>query len=110
VDWAGVTGYWTADGPHTYSSLYLPTLDEIREFTEKPFIIAETSVQAGADEGQSLKDLFNAVDQHSDILGFVWYDYNKGGDWRIENRPALQSEFRQDLSAGEFGFTLSGVK
>ncbi|HWG23581.1 glycoside hydrolase family 26 protein [Actinospica sp.] len=110
VDWAGVTGYWTADGPHTYSSLYLPTLDEIREFTEKPFIIAETSVEAGTDEDQSLKDLFNAVDQHSDILGFVWYDYNKGGDWRIENRPALQSEFQQELTTGEFGFTLSGVK
>ena len=111
VDWVGVTGYWTQDGPNTYGSLYLPTLDEIRTFTEKPFIVAETSVEAGSNEGQSLSDLFKAVEQHSDIIGFVWYDYDKGGDWRIENRPTLMTEFQQQLtSSGRFGFTVSGVK
>lgn len=46
VDWVGVTGYWSQAGPNTYASLYLPTLEDIRGFTEKPFIIAETSVEA----------------------------------------------------------------
>ena len=110
VDWVGVTGYWTQGGPNTYDSLYLPTLEEIRAFTEKPFIIAETSVEAGSNEEQSLRDLFEAVDQHSDIVGFVWYDFNKGGDWRIENRPALLTEFQQQLTSGDFGFSVSGMK
>lgn len=110
VDWVGVTGYWTQEGPNSYGSLYLPTLTEIREFTEKPFIIAETAVEAGTNESRSLSDLFDAVEQHADILGFVWYDYNKGGDWRIENRPTLQSQFKSELSSGDFGFTVSGVK
>jgi mannan endo-1,4-beta-mannosidase len=111
VDWVGVTGYWTQDGPNTYDSLYLPTLEEIRTFTEKPFIIAETSVEAGSNEEQSLRDLFEAVEEHSDILGFVWYDFDKGGDWRIENRPTLMTDFQQQLaSSGDFGFTVSGVK
>jgi mannan endo-1,4-beta-mannosidase len=110
VDWVGVTGYWTQPGPNTYASLYLPTLEEIRTFTEKPFIIAETSVAAGSNEEQSLQDLFEAVEQHSDIIGFVWYDYNKGGDWRIENRPTLLTDFQQQLATGDFGFTVSGVK
>lgn len=112
VDWVGVTGYWDQGGPNSYSTLYLPTLEEIRTFTQKPFIIAETSVAPGSDEDQSLEDLFQAVEQHSDILGFVWYDYDKGGDWRIENRPTLMTEFQQELDAnsGHFGFTVSGVK
>ena len=110
VDWVGVTGYWDQGGPDSYSTLYLPTLEEIRTFTQKPFIIAETSVQPGTDEDQSLRDLFEAVQQHSDILGFVWYDYDKGGDWRIENRPTLMTEFQQELASGGFGFTVSGVK
>ncbi|HTJ72831.1 MAG TPA: glycosyl hydrolase [Actinospica sp.] len=112
VDWVGVTGYWTQQGPNSYSTLYLPTLTEIRGFTQKPFIIAETSVEAGTNEVRSLQDLFAAVDQHSDIIGFVWYDYNKGGDWRIENRPVLETEFRDelDLNTSHFGFTVSGVK
>lgn len=110
VDWVGVTGYWSQSGPNTYGTLYLPTLEEVRGFTEKPFIIAETAVEAGSDEQRSLQDLIGAVEQHSDILGFVWYDYNKGGDWRVENRPELLSAFKQDFSSGDFGFAVSGVK
>lgn len=107
VDWVGITGYWSEGGPHTYSSLYLPTLLEVRQFTQKPFIIAETAVANDADESQSLTDLFQAVEQHSDILGFVWYDYDKGGDWRIENRPTLQAQFQSELGAG--GFAVNGL-
>ncbi len=110
VDWAGITGYWTQQGPNSYGSLYLPTLDEVRTFTEKPFIIAETSVEAGSNESSSLTDLFQAVEQHPDILGFVWYDYDKGGDWRIENRSDLLTQFRGALASGDFGFTVSEVK
>lgn len=110
VNWVGVTGYWTQNGPNTYGSLYLPTLEEIREFTEKPFIIAETSVEAGSNESASLTQLFDAVEQHSDIIGFVWYDYDKGGDWRIENRPSLLTQFGSEAAAGSFGFTVSKLR
>ena len=104
VDWVGVTGYWTQPGPNSYASLYLPTLTEAREFTQKPFIIAETAVEAGSNQSRSVTNLFQAVEQHSDILGFVWYDYNKGGDWRVENRPTLMTQLQSELSSGGFGF------
>jgi hypothetical protein len=110
VDWVGVTGYWTQSGDNTYASLFLPTLEEIREFTQKPFIIAETSVANGSAESESLTQLFDAVEQHSDIVGFVWYDVNKGGDWRIENRPSLLSQFKNDLSSGNFGVAVTAAK
>lgn len=47
VDWVGVTGYWSQAGPNSYAGLYLPTLEEIRGFTQKPFLIAETAVEPG---------------------------------------------------------------
>lgn len=50
------------------------------------------------------------MEQHPDILGFVWYDYDKGGDWRIENRPSLESQFRSDLASDGFGFDVGGIK
>ncbi|WP_034264610.1 glycoside hydrolase family 26 protein [Actinospica robiniae] len=107
VDWAAVTGYWSEDGPNTYASLYLPTLEEIRTFTQKPFLIAETAVAPGGNQSASLTALFKAVEQHSDIVGFVWYDYDKGGDWRIENRPTLMAQFKTEAAAGGFGFDVS---
>ncbi|HZU58061.1 MAG TPA: glycosyl hydrolase [Actinocrinis sp.] len=110
VDWIGVTGYWTVNGPHTYSSLFLPTLLDIRKFTAKPFIIAETGVQAGSNQVASVNALFNAVATHDDILGFVWYDYNRQGDWRLENRPTVQAAFRSDVAASEFGFNVGAAR
>lgn len=110
VDWIGVTGYWTAAGPHTYSSLFLPTLLDIRKFTDKPFIIAETSVEAGASQVPSVNELFNAVATHDDILGFVWYDYDRQGDWRLENRPTVQAAFRADAASAKFGFDVSATR
>jgi hypothetical protein len=110
VDWVGVTGYWSQGGPNSYAGLYLPTLEEIREFTQKPFIIAETAVEPGSAQSQSLTNLFQAVEQHADILGFVWYDFDVNGDWRVENRPSIMSQFKSELSSGDFGFNVSEVK
>jgi len=109
VDWVGVTGYWTNTGPHTYASLFLPTLLDIRNFTQKPFIIAETSVQAGASQVASVNALFSAVKTHADILGFVWYDYNRQGDWRLENRPTVQTAFASGAASSLFGFDVSAT-
>lgn len=110
VDWIGVTGYWTVLGPHTYGDLFLPTLLDIRQFTQKPFIIAETGVEAGANQVSSVNALFDAVKAHDDIIGFVWYDYNRQGDWRLENRPDVEAAFRSDVSSSVFGFDASTLR
>jgi hypothetical protein len=110
VDWIGVTGYWTITGPHTYSSLFLPTLLDIRNFTQKPFIIAETSVQAGSNQVSSVNALVSAVKTHDDILGFVWYDYDRQGDWRLETRPTVQSAFKSGVTSSLFGFDVSATR
>ena len=98
VDWVGVTGYFPATGPHTYRGLYLPTIREIRRFTGKPLIIAETSVESGPDELACVHQLVTTVTRHRDMLGFIWFDFDKNGvDWRAESRPILRAALAQAL-------------
>ncbi len=106
VDWVGITGYFTNTGPGTFGSLYGPTMQEIRGFTDKPFIIAETSVQTGPGAVAAAQSLVSGVRQESDVLGFVWFDYDKAGvDWRLGTRPAV----RAAIAAGLAGLRLADV-
>jgi mannan endo-1,4-beta-mannosidase len=107
VDWVGVTGYFGADGPYSFDGVYGPTMREIRGFTTKPFIIAETSVQTGPYATAAAQSLVTGVRQHSDVLGFVWFDYSKAGvDWRLESRPPVQAA----IAAGLAGLGLVDAK
>jgi hypothetical protein len=107
VDWVGVTGYFTAGGPDTFGGLYGPTMQEIRGFTAKPFIIAETSVQTGPDAVAAAQSLVSGVRQQPDVLGFVWFDYDKAGvDWRTESRPPV----RAAIAAGLAGLRLANPR
>jgi mannan endo-1,4-beta-mannosidase len=99
VDWAGITGYFATDGPQTFATLYRPTIDEIRHFTSKPILIAETSVQTGPAEVACVSHLLSSVTRHHDVLGFIWFDYSKGGvDWRVESRPILREAMTKGLT------------
>jgi beta-mannanase len=100
VDWIGITGYFATTGPHNYADLYAPTVTEVRSFTTKPFIIAETSVQTGQAEVACARQLIlRTVAQHPDVLGFIWFDYNKNGvDWRVESRPILRAAVVKDVA------------
>jgi hypothetical protein len=96
VDWVGITGYVATTGPDTFATLLQPTMTEVRQFTSKPFIIAETSVETGPSELTGVSTLVQSVTAHPDVLGLVWFDYNKAGvDWRIESRPEIQGAFAQ---------------
>jgi glycosyl hydrolase family 26 len=92
VDWVGVTGYFALTGAHTFDGLYDPTMTEIRQFTDKPFIIAETSIQTGASELTSAQELMSGVKDNNDVLGLVWFNYLKDGvDWTLTGRPQLRA-------------------
>jgi mannan endo-1,4-beta-mannosidase len=100
VNWVGVTGYWGATGPDTFDGVYGPTMQEIRGFTAKPFIIAETSVQAGPSAATAAQNLVSGVRQHSDVLGFIWFDYAKAGvDWRLGTRPPVRAAIATGLAS-----------
>jgi mannan endo-1,4-beta-mannosidase len=99
VDWVGITGYFPASGPETFATLYGPTLAEIRQFTTKPIIIAETSVETGPSEIQAIRSLVSGVKRHHNVLGFIWFDFSKDGvDWRLESRPAVSDALSADMA------------
>jgi mannan endo-1,4-beta-mannosidase len=107
VTWVGITGYFSTTGPDTFEGLYGPTMQEIRGFTTKPFLIAETSVETGPDEVAAAQALVSGVRQSPDVLGFIWFNYSKlGVDWRLQTRPSVQSA----VAGGLAGIRLINVR
>ena len=98
VDWVGITGYFATTGPHSYAGLFKPTIAEVRTFTDKPVIIAETAIETGPDEVLSAANLVKSITRHP-LLGFIYFDYDKDGiDWQIESRPAVRAAIAGDIA------------
>jgi hypothetical protein len=102
VDWVGITGYFPTTGPETFADVYGPTMAEIKQFTTKPMIIAETSVETGPSETEAAHSLVSGVEDHHRVLGFIWFDFNKEGvDWQLESRPSLRAALAGDIAGLE---------
>lgn len=99
VDWVGLTGYFAVTGPHTFDGVYGSTMTEIRRFTSKPFFIAETAVETGSSELSSISSLIGSVKMNSDVLGFVWFNYDKNKvDWTLGDRPKARAAVASSLA------------
>jgi hypothetical protein len=113
VDWIGLTGYYniTAGGRSTFDTLFEPTMEQVREFSDKPFLIAETGVSPSWDKPTEIKDLFQGVEDHKDVLGFVWFNYDKSGaneaDWMIDSDPASAATFKSLAQSSDWGFPIT---
>ncbi|WP_221353003.1 glycoside hydrolase family 26 protein [Streptomyces beigongshangae] len=107
VDWVGVVGYYADTGPSTYQSLYGPTMAQIRGFTRKPLIIAETAAQAGERKPAAIRSLFRGTAERDDVIGFVWFNFDKETDWRIESGPLSEKTFKQEAADPRFGFDVT---
>lgn len=104
VDWVGVVGYYALTGPRTFGTLFGPTLEEVRHFTAKPFLVAETGAQAGPGKPAEISGLFKGVAARDDILGLVWFNLKKEADWRINSGPASLAAFRRAAASDSFSF------
>ena len=92
VNWVGITGYFATTGPDTFDGVYGPTIAEIKRFTSKPIIIAETAVETGPDEVTAIHSLVGGVKATAGVIGFVWFDYDKDGvDWTLAGRPIARA-------------------
>jgi len=107
VDWVGIIGYYATDGPSTWAALYGPSVTQIRSFTKKPFIIAETAAQAGERKPADIKDLFQGTAKRKDFIGFVWFNFDKETDWRINSGPLSEKTFREQAEDARFGFDVT---
>jgi mannan endo-1,4-beta-mannosidase len=97
VNWVGIDGYYYRPSD-TFASVFGKTIDQVRQFTDKPVLLSETAV--GPDAGQALKipDLFAGMHKYK-MLGLVWFDKDQSGgilhqDWRIEGDAVAEFSFR----------------
>lgn len=104
VDWVGVIGYFTLEEDNAYTSVFGPTLDEIRTFTKKPTLILETAAEPGERRRADVRNLFAGVAADDDMLGFVWFDHKKRADWRLKVSPLALKEFKRLAADDVFGF------
>jgi hypothetical protein len=97
VNWVGIDGYYY-DSSTTFSSLFGPTIVDVRNLTQDPILIAETGAQPSAGQPAKINDLFNGIRTYG-LLGFVWFDENtEGRAWRITT-PGAFAVFGRDARA-----------
>ncbi|MBT1004433.1 beta-mannanase [Paenarthrobacter sp. DKR-5] len=66
----------------------------------KPVLVGETaSAEAGGSKPQWISDAVAYLAAQPDITGFLWFDYNKETDWRIDSTSASADAFAAALRA-----------
>jgi beta-mannanase len=105
VDVVGLDGYnwgtssawstWTAP-----SALFGEGLRQVRAVApNKPVLIAETaSTEVGGSKSAWARDLVAYLHAQPDVMGVVWFDFQKEQDWRIASSTASADAFRDALA------------
>ena len=103
VDWVGMVGYAVRE--KTAGAVFDPTLTKLRAFTKRPVLITETGAQPGPNQVMWTTDLFRWLKTQPDVLGFIWFEYNKAGqtqDWRFSRSPKTKAAFRDGVATSDF--------
>jgi mannan endo-1,4-beta-mannosidase len=117
VTWVGIDGYYNQPSD-TFTNVFVPTINQVRQFSTKPILLSETAVALHADQYTNILNLFNGIAQYR-TLGLVWFDKDKSAqavsqgdpansnkDWRIEDSPQAERAFRLGVS----GLTLVSAR
>jgi beta-mannanase len=104
VDFVGLDGYnWgtsqTWSTWQTPQEVFSPTIADVRTFTQKPIILTEVaSSELGGDKAQWISQFFGWLKATPAVTGFVWFEFNKETDWRVESSPASLAAFIAGMS------------
>jgi len=83
-------------------------MKEVRAFTQKPFILAETGSQEGPDKIRDMTDMFRTVEKNPNILGVLWFDFFKqkeeNKDWRVDSSFDTFTAFKEIIKDPRVGF------
>ena len=97
VTWVGIDGYYYRP-TDTFASVFGRTITQVRKFTNKPVLLAETAVGPQAGQFAKIQDLFHGMATDK-TLGLVWFDKTQHGsifhqDWRLQDNPFAVISFR----------------
>lgn len=102
VDWVGLSGYYGTGGVKDYVSfdqIFDSTLTQLHQFTGKPIVVTETgATDAIGRKADWVKQAFQQLPSHPDIIGVIWFEAVKELDWRIAASPAAAAAFREGAS------------
>ena len=104
VDWIGIAGYNENWENWKSADVFDKTVTQVRTFSRKPLLIAETGVDAGPTQASRISELFSYVSASKDFIGFVYFDYDQRMDWRFDPDPAALTAFRSGAASPQFGF------
>jgi hypothetical protein len=99
VDWVGIDGYnWGKSQPWShwqdFDQVFGRTLKAVRALTKRPLMLTEVaSAERGGDKGSWIREFFQSLRVNRDILAFVWFNYRKEADWRIDSSPRSRTAF-----------------
>jgi mannan endo-1,4-beta-mannosidase len=97
VDLVGMDGFGTQPR-ETFSSVFGSTIAEVRKFTKKPFLIAETGAQElHTKKAAWISSFFRALTTNRKIVGFIWFNANKRAPWIVNSSRASIRAFRSGL-------------
>jgi hypothetical protein len=91
VNWVGIDGYYYQSSGK-FAALFGATIKAVRALTLDPVLISETAAPA-ASQPAKIADLFAGVRAYG-LLGFVWFDHNKGQEWSMSS-PQAFAAFRR---------------
>ncbi|MGJ1463557.1 glycoside hydrolase family 26 protein [Clavibacter sepedonicus] len=95
-NWGAVAGQrWTSP-----ADLFGPGIGQLRAVAPgKPLVIGEVaSSETGGSKADWNRDLVAYLQAQPDVLGFVWFDFRKEEDWRIDSSAASAASLRDALA------------
>jgi hypothetical protein len=91
-----VDGYnWGTSSPE---QVFGSTFDQIRAFTTKPLMIGETGCPENSGKAKWITDFFTMVKTRK-LSAFVWFNYNKEQNWRIDSSTAALAAFKKGVNS-----------
>ncbi|HXA62036.1 MAG TPA: glycosyl hydrolase [Streptosporangiaceae bacterium] len=98
VTWVGLAGYYGDQYDRTFDKVFGPIIQNIRSFTNRPLLIAETGAPQGPLQADQVKDMLGAVWARPDVLGLIYFNMNTKRNWALD--PDALRAFKQGLAAG----------
>lgn len=109
VDWVGLSGYYGTAGRTSYQSfntIFSGTLKQLAGVTKRPVVITETgATNANGQQAQWIRQMFQELPRHPEIVGVIWFEVTKEIDWRLAGNPASMRAYAAGARAKRYAVT-----
>ncbi|ASW52942.1 glycoside hydrolase family 26 protein [Plantactinospora sp. KBS50] len=114
VDWLGISGYYGTGAfadYRSFDSIFNSTIKQIRTFSDRPLVITETAAtDASGRKAEWIKQTFQVLPRHPDIIGLIWFEADKELDWRIVSSRSSARAFAQAVAGSRYDVSWSSTK